>query len=194
MAAYEHVLTNAYKNFSSVSKLQQLDAHFGVANFSLNNVSRKRKINWFGVRNMSSDTLFWGSTAPDFQHRMTILVAKMMGDGVWDAYTLDSNGDLQYDWTKDKRFEKYAQGLTNDKDYLAQKTLYERYIEELNNARFKFRDVNGIERDYQIGDALPEAYLPKEIQAIKNYSDLLYGHYDDESRSLINDMFLHFSK
>lgn len=190
LAAYEHVLTNAYKNFSSVSKLQQLDAHFGVANFSLNNVSRKRKINWFGVRNMSSDTLFWGSTAPDFQHRMTILVAKMMGDGAWDAYTLDSNGDLKYDWTKDKRFSVYASGDTNHKDYLAQKTLYERYIEELNKAQFKFREVNGIERDYKIGDALPEAYLPKEIQAIKNYSDLLYGHYDDESRSLINDMFI----
>ena len=58
VAAYEHVLTNAYKNFSSVSKLQQLDAHFGVANYSLNNMSRKRRINWFGVRNMSSDTLF----------------------------------------------------------------------------------------------------------------------------------------
>lgn len=34
------------------------------------------------------------------------------------------------------------------------------------------------------------AYPPKEQQAIKNFSDLLYGHYDDESRALINDTFL----
>lgn len=190
LAAYEHVLTNAYKNFSSVSKLQQLDAHFGVANYSLNNLSRKRRINWFGVGNMSSDTLFWGATAPDFQHRMTILVAKMMGDGVWDAYTLDKNGDLKYEWKKDKRFSIYASGDTNHKDYLAQKTLYERHIEELNKIGFKYHDSNGIERNYQVGDDLPEAYLPTEIQGIKNYSDLIYGHYDDESRSLINDMFL----
>lgn len=190
LAAYEHVLTNAYKNFSSVSKLQQLDAHFGVANHSLNNISRKRRINWFGIGNVSSDTLFWGSTAPDFQHRMTILVAKMMGDGVWDAYTLDENGDLKYEWKKDKRFSVYASGDINNKDYLAQKTLYEKHIEELNNIGFKYVDANGIQREYKVGDDLPEAYLPKEIQAIKNYSDLLYGHYDDESRSLINDMFL----
>lgn len=190
VAAYEHVLTEAYHNFSSVSKLQQLDAHFGVANYSLNNMSRKRRINWFGVKNMSSDTLFWGSTAPDFQHRLTMLVAKMMGDGVWEAYSLDENGDLKYDWKKDKRFSIYANGDVNSKEYLAQKTLYERHIAELNSIGFKFKDSNGVERNYQIGDDLPEAYLPKEVQAIKNYSDLLYGHYDDESRSLINDMFL----
>ena len=190
VAAYEHVLTNAYKNFSSVSKLQQLDAHFGVANYSLNNMSRKRRINWFGVRNMSSDTLFWGSTAPDFQHRLTMLVAKMMGDGCWDAYTLDENGDLKYNWKADKRFAAYAKGDTSSKDYLAQKTLYERHIEELNKIGYKYVDANGESRNYEIGDDLPEAYLPTEIQAIKNYSDLLYGHYDDESRSLINDMFL----
>lgn len=190
VSAFEHVLTEAHKNFSSVSKLQQLDARFGVANYSLNNMSRKRRINWFGIRNLSSDTLFWGSTAPDFQHRMTMLVAKMMGDGVWEAYTTDSEGTLTYNWKRDKRFSIYASGNTDHKDYLLQKTLYERHIEELNNIGFKCQEADGTEREYRIGDDLPEAYLPKEIQAIKNYSDLLYGHYDDESRSLINDMFL----
>ena len=57
-------------------------------------------------------------------------------------------------------------------------------------ANYKFVDENGVERNYQEGDPLPEAYLPREIQAMKNYADLLYGHYDDESRSLVNDMFL----
>jgi hypothetical protein len=37
---------------------------------------------------------------------------------------------------------------------------------------------------------LPQAYPPKEGQRLKNHADLLYGHYDDESRSLLNDMFL----
>jgi len=37
------------------------------------------------------------------------------------------------------------------------------------------------------GDALPQAYTSKEAQSIKNYADILYGHYDDESRSLICD-------
>lgn len=37
------------------------------------------------------------------------------------------------------------------------------------------------------GDALPQAYTSKEAQSVRNYADLLYGHYDDESRSLICD-------
>ena len=188
--AYEYVLFHAHENFSSVSKLQQLDARYGIANYSLTNISRKRKLNWFGIQNISSDTLFWGSTSPDFQHRVTMVVAKMMGDGVWDAYEMDENNDLVYRWEKDKRFSIYAEGKVEDPKYLEQKMLYLRHIEELNAMNVKFVDENGIERNYKEGDALPEAYLPKEIQAMKNYSDLLYGHYDDESRSLINDMFL----
>lgn len=188
--AYEYVLFHAHENFSSVSKLQQLDARYGIANYSLTNISRKRKLNWFGIQNMSSDTLFWGSTSPDFQHRVTMVVAKMMGDGVWDAYEMDENNDLVYKWEKDKRFSIYAEGKVEDPKYLEQKMLYLRHIEELNAINMKYVDKNGVERNYKEGDALPEAYLPKEIQAMKNYSDLLYGHYDDESRSLINDMFL----
>lgn len=189
-AAYEHVLFHAHENFSSVSKLQQLDARFGIANYSLNNISRKRRLNWFGIRNVSSDTLFWGSTAPDFQHRVTMVVAKMMGDGVWDAYTMNEDGDLIYNWKEDERFKIYYQNLVNDPKYYEQKALYERHIMELNHAGRRFKTESGVEREYQIGDPLPEAYLPKEIQALKNYADLLYGHYDDESRSLVNDMFL----
>lgn len=205
MKAYEYVLGNAYKNFSSVSLLQQLDARCGVANYSLNNIHRKRRLNWTGIRNWNTDTAFWGSTSPDFQHRMTILVAKMMGDGIFDpdmaksAYYLDKDGNAVYDWTKDKRFKICAEGLASKDvkefakthpEFGDQYSLYEQYILELNRIGKKFKDKHGLERSYQIGDPLPEAYLPREIQALKNYSDLLYGHYDDESRSLIHDMFL----
>lgn len=191
LAAYEHVLMNAHKNFSSVSLLQQLDARYGVANYSLNNISRKRRLNWYGIRNWNTDTAFWGSTAPDFQHRMTILVAKMMGDGSWQAYSLNKDGDLIYDWKKDKRFSVYADPNANkqSEEYINQRALYMQYIAELNRIGKQYND-NGVLRQYKEGDELPEAYSSREIQALKSYSDLLYGHYDDESRSLINDMFL----
>lgn len=203
--AYEFVLKEAHKNISSVSLLQQLDARFGVANYSLGNIYRKRRLDWTGIRNWNSDTAFWGSTSPDFQHRMTILIAKMMGEGVFDtdpsksAYYLDKDGNLVYDWTRDKRFSICAEGIKsgnipefakNHPEFAEQYSLYEAHIAELNRVNKKFKDELGIERAYQEGDALQEAYLPREIQAIKNYSDLLYGHYDDESRSLIHDMFL----
>jgi hypothetical protein len=41
--------------------------------------------------------LFSTSSAPDFQHRMTILVAKMMADGCWEAHSLDEKGFIKYD-------------------------------------------------------------------------------------------------
>ncbi len=44
MKAYEYVLLHAHENFSSVSLLQQIDAHYGVANYSLGNIARKRRL------------------------------------------------------------------------------------------------------------------------------------------------------
>jgi hypothetical protein len=41
--------------------------------------------------------MFLTASSPDFQHRMAILVAKMIGDGCWDAHSLDKDGNLTYD-------------------------------------------------------------------------------------------------
>lgn len=32
----------------------------------------------------------------------------MLGDGCLEAHSINSKGELVYDWTKDKRFSKYA--------------------------------------------------------------------------------------
>lgn len=181
-----HVVTKAHKNFSNVSLLQQLNSQYGMANYSMGQIARQRRMNWYGIKNFRSDTMFLTSSAPDFQHRMAILVAKMMGDGCWEAHSLDENGFVKYDFSKDNRFTIYLSGDTSNKEYLDQKSNYIARIEELNKAGIKKEDGSS----YKIGDALPMAYLPREIQAIKNFADLLYGHYDDESKSLINDMFL----
>ena len=57
---------------------------------------------------------------PDFLNRMTLFVARCMQDGVWDAFSLDSENNLVYDWTKDKRFSIFASGSTDHKDYKKQ--------------------------------------------------------------------------
>jgi hypothetical protein len=41
---YMYVLKEAPKNFSSVSLLQQLDAQMGIANYSVGNIARKRRL------------------------------------------------------------------------------------------------------------------------------------------------------
>ncbi len=184
--AATYVAKESWKNFSNVSLLQQMNSQYGMANYSMSNIARQRRMNWWGIKNFRTDTLFLTSSAPDFQHRMAILIAKMKADDCWDAHYLDEDGFLKYDFSKDSRFSVYLSGDTTNPLYIDQKTEYLERIAELN--RVGMTKENG--EAYKEGDDLPMAYTPKEIQAIKNYADLLYGHYDDESKSLMNDMFL----
>lgn len=117
---------------------------------------------------------------------MTILVAKMMADGCWEAHSLDENGFIKYDWEKDSRFEIYRSGDKTNPLYIDQRSEYLARIAELNKAGIT--KENG--EAFKEGDPLPMAYTPREIQSIKNFSDLLYGHYDDETKSLMNDLLL----
>lgn len=183
--ALTHVIQESHKNFSSVSLLQQLNAQYQMANQSINQIANQRRVNWMNIKNWSKDTLFLTATAPDFMHRVSILVAKMMGDGCWEAHEL-VDGQLVYNFKKDKRFEQYLAGNTSHKDYLTQKSLYETMIDEFNQSGYTKEDGSKLE----IGDDLPQAYTNREAQSIKNYADLLYGHYDESSRALINDTFL----
>ena len=157
-----------------------------MANMSVNEISDKMRSNSLGIRNWNENTLFLNTTAPDFQHRMTILVAKMMSDGCFEAYSLDENGVLKYDVTKDKRFEQFLKGNTAHKDYYYQRALYEVNVNEWNAKGYNLRMNDGTGKP----DALPHAYTTLEASSIKNFSEILYGHYDSESRALINDLFL----
>lgn len=180
-----HVIKEAHKNFSSVSLLQQLNSQYQMANQSLSQLANQRRVNWLNIKNWGRDTMFLTATAPDFMHRVSILVAKMMGDGCWEAHSL-VDGKLVYDYNKDHRFDAFRSGDTSHKDYLAQKSLYYKMMDDFKQEGFTRED--GSELEY--GDALPQAYTTKEAQSIKNFADLMYGHYDDSSRSLLVDTFL----
>lgn len=184
--ALTYIVQDLPKNLSGISMLQQLNAVYGMANYSLGNVANQRRLNWLNIKNWSRDTLFIGCSAPDYNHRMAILMAKMMGDGCWDAHSLNEQGELVYNFKNDKRFEAYINNDTSNPKYLEQKTLYLKNIEEWNAQGYTKPDGSYLKE----GDDLPQAYTNREGQSIKNYADLLYGHYDDESRGLINDMFL----
>ena len=184
--AITYILQDLPHNFSGISLVQQLNAVYGMANYSLGNIANQRKLNWLNIKNWDRSTLFVSCSSPDYQHRMGILIAKMMGDGCWEAHYLNEQGELVYDFRKDKRFEAYIKGDTSDPRYLEQKTLYLKNIEEWNAQGYTKEDGSFLKE----GDDLPYAYTNREGQSVKNYADLLYGHYDDESRGLINDMFL----
>jgi hypothetical protein len=55
---------------------------------------------------------------------MTLFVARCIHDGVWDAFSLDNEGKLVYDWTKDKRFRAYKYGTVGSEEYRKAKSLY----------------------------------------------------------------------
>lgn len=184
--AVAYVIQDLPNNPSGISLVQQLNAMYGMANYSLGNVANQRKVNWLNINNWGHDTLFIGCSAPDYQHRMAILIAKMMDDGCWDALSTNENDELVYDFKKDKRFEAYIKGDITNSKYLEQKTLYLKNLEEWNAQGYRKPDGTTLKE----GDDLPQPYTNREGQSIKNYADILYGHYDDESRSLMNDMFI----
>lgn len=197
-----YVTKESPKNFSGVAMLQQLNMQYGMANQSLSQLAEGRRTNWCSPINMGKDTLFLTATAPDFMHRMSILVAKMMTDKCWSAHSVDAEGNLVYDWNKDERFAVYRSGDTSNPEYMKQRSLYLYYIDAFNKENFGDLDESHLSQSQKDllakkntkflkeGDALPQAYTMQEGQSIKNIADILYGHYDDESRSLLCDTFL----
>lgn len=186
--AVEYVTQTAHKNTSGVSMLQQLNAIYGMANQSLNQVANQRRLNWLHINHWGMDTLMLGTTSPDFLHRMSLLVAKMMGDGSWEAHSVDENGTLQYDIKKDARFKHLVKGDKSSPEYLKELSLYQKMIEDLN--REGFRKADGSKYSLTEVENLPQAYTRQEAEGIKNYADYLYGHYDEESKSLLCNTFI----
>jgi hypothetical protein len=124
----------------------------------------------------------------------------MMADGTWDAYDFDEGavngfGRLTYDVMKDPRFAKFTSkdpSKYDDPEYWQQRAMFEQYIQEFNKSGIT--DPNGnklsMEPDENGNYYLPRPYVQREVDTFKNYADMLYGHYDDESKALINDTFL----
>lgn len=188
LKALEYVIKESPKNVNGVSMLQQLNAVYKMANQSMSSIAKNMRVNWANIKNWNEDTLFLTATAPDFLHRVSILVAKMMGDGCWEAHSINENGELVYDFTKDKRFQHFINDETSHPDYLKEKSLYEKMIELFNTEGYRKKD--GSLLSIKDKDALPMAYTQTEAASIKNFSDLMYGHYDEESKSLFCDTFL----
>ena len=69
---------------------------------------------------------------------MVLFVAKMKHDGCYDAYSLDENGRLKYEWQKDKRFNLLASNDKSDIEaYNKQKALYYSLIRAFNLDGYK---------------------------------------------------------
>ena len=116
-------------------------------------------------------------------NRMTLFVAKMLQDGVWEAMFIDEEGNLKYDWKLDERFSYYAKykdkGNAPDmKKFLEQKGAYYSAIMEYNQEHTS-NPLNT--QDPEV--ALPDPYTNAYVESIKNVGHSIYGSYDKSTRS-----------
>ena len=116
---------------------------------------------------------------------MTIIVAKMKADGIWDALEV-KDGQLVYNFKKDKRFLNYSSGNTSSPNYNKEASLYHTIAEQFVAEGTQKPDGSL----FQIGDPLPYAWTNQESESIKSLCDLIYGYYSHEKKSLIHATFL----
>lgn len=173
--AYQYVTTHATSNAMAVNLLSKLCLKYRLSNTDVGRIAERAKSSRNGIFNF--DNWMYGTLrSPDFLNRMTLFVAKCMHDGVWDAYSIDKDNNLVYDWKKDKRFDVYATKQVNHPEYKKQKALYLSKIREYNMEH----PESPIEPD---GD-LPTPYTDREIMSIRAVGDNIYGSYDRGKKAM----------
>lgn len=95
-----------FKGTNVPTKISRLNELYALNDQDMNNYIESNQQDRHGFTHVKRLAMKF-SQRPDYYSRMSIFVAQMMHDGVWDAYELDSNGELQYIWEKDKRFEDF---------------------------------------------------------------------------------------
>lgn len=182
------MLKDNIKSMAGITVCEALNQRFGIANVDIHVLAQRAKSGKTGICNFK-DKLYWTATAGDYFNRMSILIAKMIDDGCYEACSYDEG--FKYDWTKDKRFDKFSKNPnieSTDPKFLQQKGLYITMLREFNE--------NGYNLKY--GEPLPSPYTPLEITTIKTFADRMYGYYDQETRmqlekTALGAIFLQFS-
>lgn len=162
-----------------------LNELYGLNDMDINQYVERIKTQQRGIFNFNKFA-FTFSSRPDFYNRLTIFGAQMRHDGSWDAHKV-INGKLKYDWTKDKRFDKFANEDKSDLElYQQQRALYYEMCKQFVNEHTKYED--GTEFTYTVGEKvkLPRAYTNQQAESYKSLSDDIYGYYSHEKKSLIH--------
>jgi hypothetical protein len=169
IAAYK-IMSKDIKDYPSiVTKIELINGRFRLAGFDMNKIQKELVSNKSGLANLSQKA-YWMSTAPDYFHRMALFIARSLHDGSWDAMEV-KDGQLTYDWKKDKRFTHYVNNNTSHPDYNKERALYLSMLREA-SPDGKIKE----------GDSLPFAYTEAQITGIKTLSDTVYGHYDYDAK------------
>ena len=178
--AYAYVWTHSTSNAMAQNLLSKLCLRYRISNTDVGRIAEKAKSGRNGIFNYEN-WMYSTLRGPDFLNRMTLFVAKCMHDGSWEAISLDQNGNLKYDWTKDKRFYAYKHGVVGSEAYKKAKALYMSKIREYNQEH--------PDSPLEMTDDLPEPYSKREINAIRGLGDNIYGSYDKGKRAMYENTF-----
>lgn len=175
-------------NIASYTLCEWLNKTYGIANEDISRTVETSMNSRFGVLANMSKWMYIANSAPDYANRLTLFVAKMIEDGCFEAHSLNKDGELVYDFKKDKRFSELVKyGLNSNyrgEEYLKQKGLYLSMVDQ-----FQLEGRNFIEYDSSgniIYKEFDRAYTTKQRDSIKEVADLAYGYYDHETKSLVD--------
>lgn len=173
--AYSYVTTHQNGSAMAVNLLSKLCLRYRLTNMDVSKVAERAKTNRNGIMNFEN-ALYATLKTPDFINRMTLFVAQCMQDGCWDAFSLTEDGELKYDWRKDKRFEAYANNDMSDiKKYNEAKGLYYSLIRAYNNEHPDQR--------LELSGDLPTPYTNAQMASLRAQADNVYGSYDKSTRA-----------
>ena len=163
---------------------QLINQTFGLNDMDINDYNNRISESKRGMWNMESLMMKF-SQRPDYYNRLVIFLSQMMGDGCLDAYSIE-DGQLKYDWKKDKRFNLFANGLRkNSAEYNKQKALYYSMAKQFVNEHAKTADGKDFEINMENPMALPSAYTVQQAESYKSLADDIYGYYSHENKSLM---------
>ena len=146
-----------------------------------------------GILNLNR-FLFKTVARPDYYNRGILFAAQMIHDGVLDtnpeksAYYIKDD-KLVYDFKKDKRFS--ALNDKNHPDYNKQMALYREMCKQftIENAKNSDGTLFTIPKQGELV-SLPRAYVNLQAESMKALSDMIYGYYSHEKKSLIHNMMI----
>ena len=128
--AAKEVYKDMFRKSTTPSVVSRLNQLMGVNDQDIVTYARHNTQNQHGIWNFEN-FLFRFVQRPDYYNRMTIIVSKMIEDGSFEAHSLD-DGELKYNWIRDKRFSKYAANPTSsDPEVAKQRALYIATVQEM---------------------------------------------------------------
>ena len=182
--AFKEVYSDLWHFHTTPTKCQLINEWLGVNDMDMNLYSERMRTDQYNKYNFTN-LAFKFASRPDYYNRMTIIVAKMKADGIWDALEVKDQ-QLVYNFKKDKRFSAYSNNNTSDPKYNDQRALYTSIAQQ-----FIIEGVTNPDGSkFQMGQPLPYAWTNKDGESIKSLCDLIYGYYSHEKKSLIHATFL----